>query len=236
MRVVRNDSLIQKRVKLAQRGGLLGIGILTVGLILSTRQQYVLTLISFLLLIVGFVVGTAATQMGGRYVRPPRADTVLDKLLKGLDSRYVIHHYYYPAEHLLLTPSGLIAIQAQRQQGRITVRGKRWQHGPLWQRLRVLLGDVPLGNPGAELRRAMAATAKEMAALGEEAAALPLEGLVVCYGKVELTAQAPEFPTVLARDLKARVREMAEAHPALGGARHKAVAAALRGELVETEA
>ncbi len=236
MRVVRNDEYIQRRVKFTQRGSLVGMGLLIVALVLSVRNQPTLTLISWGLLLVGFIVAMASVQMGGRYVRPPRADMVIDKLLKGLDSRYIAYHYYYPAEHLLLTPSGLIAIQAQGQQGHITVRGKRWRHGPFWQRLRVLFGDLPLGNPSAELRRSMAATSKAIAPLGEQLAALPLDGLVVCYGKAELTVENPEFATVPASELKAKVRELAEAHPALGGARHKLVAAALRGESVESEA
>lgn len=236
MRVVRNEGFIQKRVKFTQRGSLAGMGLLIVSLILSMRNQPTLTLISWGLLLVGFITAMVSMQMGSRYVRPPRPDTVLDKLLKGLDSRYVAYHYYFPAEHVLLTTSGLIVIQAQGQQGHITVRGKRWSHGPFWRRLRVFLGDMPMGNPAAELRRTMAATAKAVSVLGEEVAALPLEGMVVFYGKADLRAENPEFPTVLAGDVKAKVREMAEAHPALGGQRHKLVAAALRGESVEAEA
>jgi hypothetical protein len=236
MRVVRNDGFIKKRIQIAQRGSLLGLGLLLVSLLLSTRNQPQLTLISWGLLLVGFVVSIVSMQMGSRYVRPPRPDMVLDKVLKGLDSRYVAYHYYFPAEHLLLTPSGLIVIQAQDQKGRISVHGGRWRHGPFWRRLRVFMGDTPLGNPAAELRRTMAVTAKALSGLGEEVAALPLDGLILFYAdKVELSAEETEFPTVTAEGLKARVREMAEAHPALGGRRHKAVAAALRGESVEAE-
>ncbi len=236
MRIVRNDTLIKKRVKLTQRGSLIGMGLLVVSLILSTRNQYELTLISWLLLLVGFVVAMASVQMGNRYVRPPRPDTVLDKLLKGLDGRYVAYHYFYPAEHLLLTPSGLIAVQMQDQQGWVTVRGRRWSHGPLWQRLRVFLGHTPMGNPADEVRRHVARTAKAVSELGEGVASLPLEGLVVFYSdKLQLAVQDPEVPTVAAEAFKAKVREMAEAHPALSGQVHKAVAAALAGQAVVEE-
>ncbi|HPL30170.1 MAG TPA: nuclease-related domain-containing protein, partial [Anaerolineae bacterium] len=154
-----------------------------------------------------------------------------------LDSRYVAYHYFYPAEHLLLTPSGLIAIQAQDQQGWVAVRGRHWRHGPLWQRLRVLFGNTPLGNPAANLRRSMAATAQAVAKLGDEVAALPIEGLVVFHsGRVKLTAEDPEFPALLADELKAKVREMAEARPALSSRSHKALAAALAGREIVEEA
>ncbi|HOG48305.1 MAG TPA: hypothetical protein PLB78_16880, partial [Anaerolineae bacterium] len=56
MRVVRNDELIKKRVKFTQRGSLVGMGLLVVSLLLSTRNDPVLTLVSWGLLLVGFVV------------------------------------------------------------------------------------------------------------------------------------------------------------------------------------
>jgi len=231
MRVVRNDGFIKKRIRFTQRGSLLGMGLLLVSLILSTRNQYELTLAAWLLLLVGFVVAMVAVQVGNRYVRPPRPDTVLDKLLKGLDSRFVAYHYLYPAEHLLLTPGGLVAVQMQGQRGRVSVRGKRWHHGPFLQRLRVLLGESPLGNPAAELRRTLAATARAVADLGEQVANLPLEGIIVFYADgVQLTAEDPEYPVVTAEELKARLREMADRHPALSSRSHKTVAATLAGQ------
>ncbi len=237
MRVVRNEGFIKKRLQFTQRGSLLGMGLLVVSLILSTRNQYELTLVSWVLLIVGFMVAMISMQVGNRYVRPPRPDTVLDKVLKGLDSRFVAYHYFYPAEHLLLTPSGLVAIQMQGQRGRVWVRGKRWRHGPFLQRLRVLFGESSLGNPAAELRRSLAATAKVVAGLGDEVAGLPLEGLVVFYADgVQLTAEDPEYPVVTAEELKAKLREMADAHPALSSRSHKAVAAALAGRAPLEEA
>jgi hypothetical protein len=231
MRVVRNEGFIKKRLQFTQRGSLLGMGLLVVSFILSTRNQYQLTLAAWVLLLVGFVVAMVAVQVGNRYVRPPRPDTVLDKLLKGLDSRFVAYHYFYPAEHLLLTPSGLVAVQMQSQRGRVWVRGKRWRHGPFLQRLRVLLGESPMGNPAAELRRTMAETQKVLGALGDQVAALPMEGLVVFYAdKVQLSVDEPEVPVVTAEQLKAKLREMADAHPALPSRSHKAAAAALAGQ------
>ena len=106
MRVVRNDEFIKKRTQFTQRGSLIGMALLVGSLLLSTRSP----LLSWALLSVGFVIAIASVRVGNRYVRPPRADTVLDKVLKGLDNKYTLYHYFHPAEHLLLTPSGLIAI------------------------------------------------------------------------------------------------------------------------------
>lgn len=223
MRVFRNDALIKRRVKFTQRGSLIGMGLLLVSLILSTRQP----LISWGFLLAGFVVAMASVRVGNRFVRPPRADSLLDKVLKGLDNRYVAYHYLLPADHVLLTPSGLIVLRMQEQHGRVSVHGERWRQHSFWQRMRVLFGEVGLGNPARKLQREIDAVRK---ALGEEDET-PVDGLVVFYsGKVELEAQNPEFPTVLPDDLKATIRSMAEAHPALPSRRHKTLVAALSDE------
>ncbi|MCL6432515.1 MAG: hypothetical protein K6V36_16910 [Anaerolineae bacterium] len=226
MRVVRNEALIKQRVKLTQRGSLIGMALLLGSLFLAWRNQA----LSWILLIAGFLVAMAAVRVGNRYVRPPRRDAVLDKLLKGLDNKYELYHYLYPAEHLLLTPSGLIAIHMQEHTGRITVQGNRWRQRPAGLRLKVLLGEAGLGNPFDDLRIELARTSKVLGNLLTENS-LPLEGVVVFYSpKAQITAENPAFPVVAASDLKATVRAMAEAHPALPARTRKAVAAALRGE------
>ncbi len=227
MRVVRNDAFIKARTQFTQRGSMIGMGLLVVSLVLASRSP----LISWLFLISGFAVAMIAVRVGNRYVRPPRQDLVLDKLLKGLDNKYALYHYFQPADHLLLTPSGMIAIHMQEQRGEISVRGGRWRQRPFWQRLRVFLGEAGLGNPFREVRRQLAGTGEEMtAAMGQDGAA-PLEGIVVFYsGKARLEVEKPEFPVVLPEDIKATIRAMAEAHAPLPARSRKALAAALRGE------
>lgn len=228
MQVVTNEALIKKRSQFTQRGSLLGMGLLVVSLFLSTRNP----LLSWLFLIVGFVVAMTAVRVGNRFVRPPRPDTLLDKVLKkSLDKRYGLYHYLYPAEHLLLTPGGLIAIRMQGQRGRISVRGDRWQQHPVWQRLRVLLGEVGLGNPAQRMRHELAQTAKAVRNLVGEDGDVPLDGIIVFYsGKASLDVQDSGFPVVLCEDLKAAIRSMVKERAPLSTSRRKALAAALSGE------
>jgi len=232
MRVVRNDAFIKDRVKFTQRGSLIGMGLLLVSLVLSTRSP----LISWLFLVAGFAVAMTAVRVGNRYVRLPRPDVILDKVLKGLDNRYELYHYVSPAEHLLLTPSGLIAILMREQRGQIRVRGKRWQHRPFWQRLRIILGEMPLGNPGRDLRRELARVANALPAAGIQEDSVPIEGVITFYsGKTELQVENPEFPVTLAENLRATIRTMAETHPPLPNSTRKALSAALRGERTAVE-
>lgn len=232
MRVVRNDALIKKRMQFTQRGSLIGMGLLLVSLFLAGKNPA----LSWLFLLVGFVVAMTAVRVGNRFVRPPRADLVLDKVLKALDNKYVLYHYFHPAEHLLLTPGGLIGIRMQEQRGQIVVRQGRWRQRSVLQRLRILLGEVGLGNPSNRLRHELTEMGKMLASLQPEDSTLPLDGVIVFYsGKARLDAQDPEFPVVLPEDLKVTVRAIAEAHSTLPGRSQRALAAALAGEELAEE-
>ena len=173
MRIVRNEAFIKQRIKFTQRGSLIGMGLLLASLLLSSRSLA----LSYLFLIIGFLTAMLAVRVGNRYVRPPRRDLLLDKLLKGLGNKYVLFHYMQPAEQLLLTPSGLIAILMREQQGQIRVRGKKWQQNPFTQKLRVLFGEAPLGDPGQELRRQLAMMGKVIQGLPGLDGSVPLIGL-----------------------------------------------------------
>lgn len=229
MRVVTNKDFIKKRIRFTQRGSLIGLGLLVVSFVLSMTERNIL--FAWGLLLAGSIIAMSAARLGNRYVRPPRPDEVLDKLLKGLDNKYVLYHYYHPAEHLLQTPSGLIAIQAQEQRGKITVRNRHWRHGPFWQRLRVLAGEMGLGNPARRLRSILAAISRGAQGVEGKDGAIPVEGIIVFYkGKVELDVQDPEFPVVGVEDLKETIRQMAEAHPPLPGRSRQALTAVLHGD------
>jgi hypothetical protein len=229
MRVLRNDALIKKRTQFTQRGSLVGMGLLVVSLFLSTRNP----ILSWVLLLAGFITAMAAVRVGNRFVRPPRPDTVLDKVLKGLDNHYALYHFLLPADHVLVTPSGAIVIRAQAQQGDIVARGGRWRQRSYWQRMRVLFGESGLGNPDRQLERELGAVRGIVAeALGEEEdCEVPVDGVVVFYAdKVRLEAEDTRFPTILPQDLKATVRSLAEAHSPLPGRSQRALIAAIEGE------
>jgi hypothetical protein len=227
MRVLRNDALIKKRTQFTQRGSLIGMGLLVVSLFLSTRNP----IISWVLLLAGFITAMAAVRVGNRFVRPPRPDNVLDKVLKGLDNRYAIYHFLLPADHVLVTPSGAIVIRAQEQQGDIVARGGRWRQRSFWQRLRVLFGESGLGNPDRQLERELSAVRNTLSEALDEDTQVPVDGVVVFYAnKVQLHAEDTRFPTILPQDLKATVRSLAEAHSPLPGRSQRALVAAFEGD------
>lgn len=79
------------------------------------------------------VLGAAGAMVGiylaNRWVRKPRPEESLDKALKSFDDNYRLYHYpaTLPTEHVLLTPSGLLAIEVVNLSGYFSRRNGRWK-------------------------------------------------------------------------------------------------------------
>ncbi|MGE5074198.1 MAG: nuclease-related domain-containing protein [Anaerolineae bacterium] len=79
------------------------------------------------------VIGAAGAMVGiylaNRWVRKPRPEESLDKALKAFDDNYRIYHYpaSLPCEHILLTPTGLLALEVVNLSGYFSWRNGRWK-------------------------------------------------------------------------------------------------------------
>ncbi len=79
------------------------------------------------------VVGAAGAMVGiylaNRWVRRPRPEESLDKALKAFDDNYHIYHYpsSLPCEHILLTPTGVLALEVVNLSGSFSYRHGRWR-------------------------------------------------------------------------------------------------------------
>jgi hypothetical protein len=84
---------------------------------------------STILMIVGAVGAMVGIFFANRWVRKPRPEDSLDKVLKSLDDHYRIYHYptSLPCEHILLTPTGLLAMEVVNLSGYYTYRNGRWK-------------------------------------------------------------------------------------------------------------
>jgi hypothetical protein len=81
----------------------------------------------------GFLFVGGATSMIGiylanRWVRKPRPEESLDKALKSFDDGYRLFHYpRLPSDHVLLTPTGVVALEVVNLAGSFTYRKGRWK-------------------------------------------------------------------------------------------------------------
>jgi hypothetical protein len=149
MDIVRNDKLIKRNSTIGKVTSFAGIAILAAGLILSFNPTPTKTLLSFVALIVGFIVAQISTYFVSRFGRSPRFDELIADNLEKLPKGYTFYVYSTPVSMLLVGPSGLwipIPISAS---GEISY-DKKWRQkgGPF---LLKLFGQENLGRPAADI-------------------------------------------------------------------------------------
>ena len=164
---------------------------------------------SYLLVLLGFVIGSVGNRQMNRWVNEPRADQALSRALRGFDDRYYLYHYTLPADHVLLAPYGLFVIKAKGLEGRIRCLKDRWRRDFSLLRLLRGFGPEPLGNPTKETRREMERLSEYIAERlpGEE---VEVKGIIVfTHPQVQLEMEGATLPTLPLRGLKSHLRKAA---------------------------
>ena len=180
---------------------------------------------SYLVVLLGFVIGSIGNRQMNRWVNEPRADQVLSRALRGFDDKHYLYHYILPADHVLLAPYGLFVIKAKGVEGRIRCLKDRWQRD--FSLLRLLRGFAPepLGNPTKETRREMERLTEYIAQRlpGEE---VEVKGMIIfTHPQLQLEVGGATLPTMWLKGLKSYLRKAAR-----GGEMPKEI----RKELVRT--
>ena len=176
MKIITNEKFIQRRVSIARWTSLIGLGVLFLGLMASFSQQYFY--LSLVALLIGLILANIGSFNANRYVKEPRPDQVLARVLRGFDNNYRLFNYTAPIPHVLLTPSRVYSLTVKLQDGRIRQQGNRWRRDFSLRRILLFFGEEALGNPTREARAEADRLNRELTkALGEDAP--PVEPLVV---------------------------------------------------------
>lgn len=227
MQVITNEKLIRNRARLGRWASFAGLGILILGLVASLFPQWLLA--SFACLLVGFLLSQVGIYNANRWVREPRADQTLDKILKGFDNRYYLYNYVLPAPHVLLAPFGLCVINPKHQGGKIRCEGEKWHHEAGWKRILRLFGQEGLGNPTREVRAEVEKLRRFLAQRLRDDD-VPIEGLVVFANpQVDLQTENPAVPVLDGKQLKLFLRNLSKERP-IPGSQRKQLAEILAGE------
>jgi hypothetical protein len=208
MEVIVNTKLIKRNNKLGSIATFASLGILAVGLVLSfmdkTGNYFYL---SFLALILGFVISQVGIYFSNRWGRSPRPDEVLTSSLKGLGDKYTLFNFYGPVSHLLLTPDSAWALLPFSQGGQITFdeKKKRYhQKGGNWYMK--LFAQESLGRPDAEANVAVEDVEKFLKKNGIED--VPVNAaLVFINPKASVDASNAPYPTTTGEKLKDVIRK-----------------------------
>ena len=164
---------------------------------------------SYLMVLLGFVIGSVGNRQMNRWVSEPRADQVLSRALRGFDDNHYLYNYILPAAHVLLAPYGLFVIKAKGVEGRIRCLKDRWQRDFSLLRLLRGFGPEPLGNPTREARREMERLTEYIAQHlpGEE---IEVKGVIIfTHPQVRLEVGGATLPTMWLRGLKSYLRKAA---------------------------
>lgn len=206
MRQTTNDKLVQQRSTWARYLTFAGMGLLLASLVTSFMTDYIA--LAYATLLGGFVTAMIGSYLASKWIKPPRAEQVLEKSLKGFDNKHHLFNYLLPAEHVLVTPSGVLVFKTKQHDDRITCKNGKWNRPWKWTRLFGALAQEPLGNPIAEMGYEIEKMQQLLAGKIEETATVPVDGYVVfTHPRAQLTIDDPDLPVVMAGALKDTLRK-----------------------------
>lgn len=209
MRIITNEALIQRNKRIGQIATFGSLAILAAGLFFSfsSPNEPNRIILSYVALIVGFIVSQVGIYFGNRWGRSPRPDEVITQGLKGLDDRYSLFHYTTPASHLLLGPNGVWVLLPYRQKGTITYeRGRYTQKGGNWY-LKIF-GQEGIGRPDMDSTNQVQDVKKLLDKEFPDGNTPPVNALLVFTNdKVELNLEDAPIPGVLIKKVKDSIRK-----------------------------
>lgn len=237
MRIVRNVGYVKRRRRAARWTALLGFALLS-GVFVFTLFFPGQILFAYVILLLGFFVFSTGMQQIGKWNRPVRNDQVIDSKLAKLGDGYALIHYprvgKRVVEHLLVHPGGVVVMTARELRDDVFVKGKRWRKRGFGLRRLFSISGPQIGNPSLETDQGIAAVE---AVLAEEKLPADVSGAVVFTDpRVDVEADAPDYPVLLADELPEYVRTL-PADPSLRQAERQRLLEVLsRGEELETNA
>jgi len=225
MKIATDTKLVNQGKRFGKIASLVGLAILIGGLVISLRTQIIW--LAYVCLIVGFILSNIGIYLANRWVREPRADQSLSKVLKGFDNEYALYNYYLPAQHVLLTPAGVIVFVVKPQNGEIRCEGERWRHKLTAARILRFLTEEGLSNPTQEARQETQSLQKLIQTKVSDGG-IPISTFIVFTGpdeKLKLEVVNPAIPVLRLRDVKERVRKLGKGKPMPDETRQKLVEA-----------
>lgn len=206
MKVVLDREKLRRRASASHAASLGGLMILLGSVALSMARPDLPTLAVGLML-TGFVIASVGIYFASRWVKKPRPEDTLSLALKGLADPARLYHYLLPADHVLLTPNGVVVMETVNLEGRFVFRAGKWkQHLTLGRAVRFFVEEA-LGDPSA---RAQAAALRISQLLDERlpagGPAIPVHAVVLFVNpNAEVAADSPPVPVCQPAQLRKRL-------------------------------
>jgi hypothetical protein len=212
MKKISNPGLIKRNKQIGNYSQLAGMAVLIGGLVvtyfLPDRESPPVVLLSYLSLIVGFILVSIGSSFTNRWGRTPPPDEAIDEVLKGLDDRYTVIHYRLGADHALFAPDGILAILGKYERGLISYDGKKWRQTGVSGFLK-FFGTEALGNPVDDSRFEAQNLTRRLQKILETDDLPPVQPLIVFVNdKTRVEADPSPVPALIASKVKEYIRHM----------------------------
>ena len=151
MKILINEKSIRRNARIGSYTSIAALVILAGGMYISFAYPTMLN-ISFIALVVGFILSQVGIFFGNRWGRHPRVDERLTSALKGLTKDYSMYHFMTPVNHLLVGPAGIWIIEPYYQRGTMVYKKGRLQQkgGGLLLAYLKIFAQEGLGRPDME--------------------------------------------------------------------------------------
>lgn len=208
MNIIINEKLIKRNTTIGKVTSFAGIAILAGGLILSFNPTPTKTLLSFVALIVGFIVAQISTYFVSRFGRSPRFDELISGNLEKLPKEYTFYVYSSPVAMLLVGPGGLWIPIPVAVRGDIYYNKKWRQRGGSF--LLKIFGQENLGRPALDIASNEKEIRKFFGKYMSEEEMPPIQSILVSMNpdaKIGDISEAPE-PLVELPALRRYIRKV----------------------------
>lgn len=203
MRIIANETFIERREKIANIVPLVAMGVLFGSLVVSfLRPDWFL--FTMALAVVGFFLSIIGTYFVQRFTGQLAHHKEVPKALKGFSDDYALLMYEVPGvPFVLVEPGGLTAILVKNHGGEVVFQDGNWNHNQRMKIVRQFGGEESLGRPDRQ--------AEDLAQLLEDYANerlpknvdVPVRGIALFINPdVELNAEDAPVPVIWVGKLK----------------------------------
>ncbi len=162
---------------------------------MSFDQNPTKTLISFIALIVGFIVAQLSTYFVTRFSREPRFDEVIAENLSKLSDEYTFYVYSTPLPMVLVGPAAIWIPVTTMASGEIYYDKKWKQRGG--RLMLKIFGQENIGKPAMDIDSNITVLSKTLSKSLPENKILPIKGILVSMNPETKIGDIEEAPNLI---------------------------------------
>jgi len=129
MKIIRNQTKIQRNKTISQGVLYLSMAILLIGFLWSiTDPDSVQITLSYGLIAIAYILVQVSLYMANKWGRSPRPDEIVENSLKGLNDQFTLYNYTTPIPHLLVGPAGIWILMPYYHSGEIRFNPEKMRY------------------------------------------------------------------------------------------------------------